>query len=366
MMAKKTPFYEVHVKAGAKMIDFGGYEMPVHYAGIRREHLAVRERAGIFDVSHMGEFFVSGDQAMNLLQYITVNDVSKLEPGKAQYSAMCYPDGGIVDDLIIYMLEENRYMMVVNASNREKDLEWIQTNNTMNALVEDLSDEMCLLAVQGPESEKILQKLTDSDLSEIPFYSFSTCNLAGTDNVIVSATGYTGERGFELYFDRRHSDPDVVWSAILNAGSDFGLEPTGLGARDTLRLEMGYALYGNDITKETTTIEAGLGWITKFNKGDFIGREMLERIKEYGPARKLTGIVMSENRAIPRPGYDIISTDGSVIGRVSSGSQSITTGAGIGLGYLDTGYAVEGTGVLVRVRNRDIPAVVKKPPFIRN
>lgn len=365
-MAKKTPFYEVHVKAGAKMIDFGGYEMPVQYAGIQKEHLAVRERAGIFDVSHMGEFFVSGNQAANLLQYITVNDVSKLVPGKAQYSAMCYPDGGIVDDLIIYMLGENRYMMVVNASNREKDFEWIQTNNTMNALVEDLSDEMCLLAVQGPESEKILQKLTDSDLSEIPFYSFATSTLAGTDNVIVSATGYTGERGFELYFDRRHSDPDAIWTAILQAGSEFGLEPAGLGARDTLRLEMGYALYGNDITKETTTIEAGLGWITKFSKGDFIGREMLERIKESGPARKLTGLVMSEIRAIPRPGYEILDTEGSVIGRVSSGTQSVTTGTGIGLGYIQTGYAAEGTGILVRVRNRDIPAVVKKPPFIRN
>jgi aminomethyltransferase len=365
-MAKKTPFYSLHVQAGAKMIDFGGFEMPVSYTGIRKEHMAVRERAGLFDVSHMGEIFVSGGQAEALLQYLTVNDVSKLIPGKAQYSAMCYPGGGIVDDLIVYKLSSNRFMLVVNATNREKDLEWIRTNNKMNALVEDLSDEMCLLALQGPASENILQPLTDADPGDIPFYSFTTCQVAGSGDVIVSATGYTGERGFELYFDKRRTDPASIWSAIMDSGAREGLEPAGLGARDTLRLEMGYALYGNDITKETSTIEAGLGWITKFDKGDFIGREMLKSIKQAGPSRKLTGFVMSEDKAIPRPGYSILSRAGEVIGNVTSGTQSITTGAGIGMGYIDTGFSPESTDIMIRVRNRDIPASVKKPPFIRN
>jgi aminomethyltransferase len=355
----------MHLQAGAKMIDFGGYEMPVQYAGIRKEHQAVRERAGIFDVSHMGEFFISGENAEALLQHITVNDVSKLTPGKAQYSAMCYPDGGIVDDLIVYKLAENRYMMVVNASNREKDLDWIMTNNPVNALVEDLSDEYCLLAVQGPGSEAILQQLTDVPLQDITFYTFATGRFAGFEDVIISATGYTGERGFELYFDRRMADPEAIWSAILKAGEPAGLEPAGLGARDTLRLEMGYALYGNDISRETNTIEAGLGWITKLAKGDFIGREMLEQIKSAGPARKLCGFVMTEERAIPRQGYEILNTAGESIGTVTSGTQSIMLESGIGMGYVKTEFAAEGTGILIRVRNRDVPAVVKKPPFIK-
>lgn len=364
-MSKRTPFFDVHRQAGAKMIDFGGYEMPVHYTGIRREHQAVREYAGIFDVSHMGEFFISGDKAEDLLQHLTVNDVSKLVPGKAQYSAMCYPDGGIVDDLIVYKLADDRFMMVVNASNREKDLDWVMNNNPVNALVEDLSDEMCLLAVQGPLAESILQKLTGIPLSGIAFYTFATGRFAGFDDVIISATGYTGERGFELYFDRRKADPRAVWAAIMHEGVPKGLEPAGLGARDTLRLEMGYALYGNDISKDTNTIEAGLGWITKLAKGDFIGREMLEKIKSAGPDRKLCGFIMSEDRAIPRQGYEILSDDGDVIGHVTSGTQSITSGAGIGMGYVKTGYAGEGTRIMIRVRNRDVPAVVKKPPFIR-
>lgn len=364
-MPKRTPFFDVHRQAGAKMIDFGGYEMPVHYTGIRREHLAVREHAGMFDVSHMGEFFISGDQAEALLQHITVNDVSKLVPGKAQYSAMCYPDGGIVDDLIVYKLADDRFMMVVNASNREKDLEWVMNNNPMNALVEDLSDEMCLLAVQGPKAESILQKITGVPLSEISFYTFATGRLAGFDGVIISATGYTGERGFELYFDRREADPRAVWSAIMHYGVEEGLEPAGLGARDTLRLEMGYALYGNDISRETNTIEAGLGWITKLAKGDFIGRDALEMIKTSGPARKLCGFVMAEERALPRQGYGIFSGSGDEIGVVTSGTQSISSGEGVGMGYVKTEFSGEGTNIMIRVRNRDVPAVVKKPPFIR-
>ncbi|MFN2373735.1 MAG: glycine cleavage system aminomethyltransferase GcvT [Cyclonatronaceae bacterium] len=364
-MPKRTPFFDVHREAGAKMIDFGGYEMPVHYSGIRREHQAVREHAGIFDVSHMGEFFISGDKAEALLQHITVNDVSKLVPGKAQYNAMCYPDGGIVDDLIVYKLADDRFMMVVNASNREKDLEWVTTNNPMNALVEDLSNDMCLLAVQGPKAESILQKITGTPLSEISFYTFATGRLAGFDGVIISATGYTGERGFELYFDQRDADPRAIWAAIMHYGVPEGLEPAGLGARDTLRLEMGYALYGNDISRDTNTIEAGLGWITKLAKGDFIGREILAKVKQTGPARKLCGFVMAEDRAIPRQGYEILSESGDVIGAVTSGTQSITSGAGVGMGYVKTEFSGEGTNIMIRVRNRDVPAGIKKPPFIR-
>lgn len=364
-MLKITPFYEVHKQAGAKLIDFGGFEMPVQYSGIKNEHEAVRNRAGVFDVSHMGEVMFTGPHAKEAVQYLAVNDVNKLVPGKAQYSAMCYEDGGIVDDLLVYMLDENEYLLVVNASNKDKDLEWMISNNPHKAEITDISDETCLLAVQGPLSVQILQKLTDTDLSEIKFYTFKKGTFAGYEDVILSATGYTGEKGFELYFSSKKADPENIWNKILEAGADEGLLPAGLGARDTLRLEMGYALYGNDITKETNTIEAGLGWITKFDKGDFIGREALLKAKEEGAARKLCGFITDSARNIPRNGYKITDVDGNEIGFVTSGSQSITSGIGIGMGYVKTEFAKSETLIKIQIRKKLVDAIVKRPPFIK-
>jgi len=364
-MLKQTPFYELHEKAGAKLIDFGGFEMPVQYDSIRKEHNAVRANLGVFDVSHMGEFFVSGDEAEALIQYVTINDVTKLKPGKAQYTAMCYEDGGIVDDLIVYMIDENEYMLVVNASNIEKDFKWITKHNSFDAKVDNQSENMCLLAVQGPKSVKTLQKLTDTDLSSITFYTFEKGELAGFDNVILSATGYTGEKGFELYFDKTEVDPEAVWNAIMGAGEEFGIEPCGLGARDTLRLEMGFALYGNDITKDTNPLEARLGWLTKLDKGEFVGREALQKVKEEGISRKLMGLRIDDKRAIPRKGYTIIDSDDNEIGIVTSGSRSITLGENIAMGYVDIDHSDEGTTVFVEVRNKKAEATVEKPPFIK-
>lgn len=364
-MARQTPFYTIHQQAGAKLVDFAGFEMPVQYAGIKSEHAAVRERVGIFDVSHMGEFYIHGPEALDLVQKITVNDVSKLVPGKAQYSCMCYEDGGIVDDLIVYKLfQDNAYILVVNASNIEKDLAWVNKNNTFDAEVHDNSDNTCLLAVQGPKSVETLQKLTDLDLSEIGFYSFKMGKLGEYEDVVFSATGYTGEKGFELYFDKNHVDPEGVWNAIMEAGKEFEIEPCGLGARDTLRLEMGFALYGNDITKETHPLEGRLGWITKFEKGDFVGKEALMEIKEKGLSRRLVGFVMDDERNIPRQGYEILNEEGEIIGKVTSGTMSITLGKGIGMGYVRTEYAGEGTELTISIRRRTAKAVVSKPPFI--
>lgn len=364
-MLKRTPFYNLHEEAGAKLIDFGGFEMPVQYDSIRKEHKAVRENVGIFDVSHMGEFFVTGDEALDLIQQVTINDASKLMPGKAQYTAMCYEDGGIVDDLIVYMLEENDYMLVVNASNIEKDFNWISENNSFDAKLENKSDEMCLLAVQGPKSLETLQKLTDTDLSAIRFYSFEMGSLAGCDEVILSATGYTGEKGFELYFSKESSDPAAIWNAIIEAGEEFDIEPCGLGARDTLRLEMGFALYGNDITKDTNPLEARLGWLTKLDKGNFIGHEALQKVKENGIERKLVGFTVDDKRSIPRSGYEIVDEDDNKIGFVTSGSRSITLGKNIGMGYVTKEYAKEGDHIFVNIRNKKARATVEKPPFIK-
>ncbi|NGP87260.1 glycine cleavage system aminomethyltransferase GcvT [Fodinibius halophilus] len=364
-MLTRTPFYDLHEQAGAKLIDFGGFEMPVQYDSIRKEHNAVREEVGIFDVSHMGEFFVSGEEADKLIQYVTVNDVSKLEPGKAQYTAMCYEDGGIVDDLIVYMLEENSYMLVVNASNIEKDFNWIKEHNTFDAELVNKSDDYCLLAVQGPNSVKTLQKLTDNDLEEIGFYRFEIGNLAGYDDVILSGTGYTGEKGFELYFDKNEVDPAEIWNAILEAGEEFGIEPCGLGARDTLRLEKGYALYGNDITKDTHPLEARMGWLTKLDKGDFIGRDALLEAKENSLERKLVGLTIDDKRSIPRKGYTILDHNDNEIGFVTSGSRSITLGKNIGMGYVTTEHAEEGNTVMVEIRNKKAEATVVKPPFVK-
>lgn len=362
-MLKRTPFYDLHEQAGAKLIDFGGFEMPVQYDSIRKEHNIVRENVGMFDVSHMGEFYVTGDEALDLIQHVTINDAAKLVPGKAQYSAICYEDGGIVDDLLIYMLEENKYMLVVNASNIQKDYEWIAENNSFDAELTNISDDTCLLAVQGPKSVETLQKLTDTDLSAIKFYTFELGTLAGYD-VMLSATGYTGEKGFELYFNKESVDPEDIWNAIMEAGRPFAIEPCGLGARNTLRLEKGFALYGNDITKDTHPLEARMGWLTKLEKGNFVGRDALLEVKEEGLSRKLVGLTIDDKRSIPRKGYTILDEEDNEIGFVTSGSRSITLGTNIAMGYVDINYTDEGSSVFVEIRNKKAEATVTKPPFV--
>lgn len=361
---KQTPLHAEHEKLSARMTDFGGYAMPVQYTGIKQEHNAVRKHAGLFDVSHMGEFIVSGPDALALIQKVTINNVSALRPGKAQYSAMCYEDGGIVDDLLVYMLDDEVYMLVVNASNIEKDYEWIQKQNDLDADVEDRSDHTGLIALQGPKSVEILQKLTDTDVESIRFYRFEKGNVAGEDNVIISATGYTGEKGFELYVDADKADIKKIWNKILKAGEENKIEPAGLGARDTLRLEMGYALYGNDINKDTTPLEARMSWLTKFDKGDFIGKERLLQQKEQGVPRKLMGFVVQEERKIPRSGYEIRDNYGTKIGYVTSGTQSISLNKGIGMGYMETNKAVESEKIFIKIRKDQVPAIVVKPPFL--
>lgn len=364
-MLKRTPFYKLHEQAGAKLIDFGGFEMPVQYDSIRKEHKAVRQNVGLFDVSHMGEFYVTGPEALDLIQHVTINDASKLSPGKAQYSAMCYEDGGIVDDLLVYMLEENAFMLVVNASNIEKDFKWIDKNNSFDADLQDLSDDTCLLAVQGPKAVETLQKLTDTDLSAIKFYTFELGTLAGFEDITLSATGYTGEKGFELYFNKDQVDPKTIWQAIMEAGEEFGIEPCGLGARDTLRLEKGFALYGNDITKDTHPLEARMGWLTKLDKGEFIGRDALKEAKDNGLDRKLVGFTIDDKRSIPRKGYAIADEDDNEIGFVTSGSRSITLGKNIGMGYVDISHAEEGKAIYVDIRNKKAEAIVENPPFVK-
>lgn len=365
-MLKRTPFYNHHKQAGAKLIDFGGFEMPVQYDSIRKEHNVVRNSVGMFDVSHMGEFFIKGTHALDLIQHITINDASKLSPGKAQYTAMCYENGGIVDDLLVYMLDEKKYMLVVNASNIEKDYTWVTDNNEFDARVEDKSDEICLLAVQGPKSVDVLQKLTGINLSNIKFYTFEKGALAGFENIIFSATGYTGEKGFELYFDKNEADAESIWTAILDAGKEFGIEPCGLGARDTLRLEMGFALYGNDITKDTHPLEARMGWLTKLEKGDFIGRSALKKKKEKGLKRKLVGFTIEDQRSIPRSGYDILDEDDNEIGFVTSGTRSITLNKNIGMGYVKKEFAEQDEAIFIKIRNKKAKAIVEQPPFIDN
>lgn len=364
-MSKTTVFYENHKNLDAKLIDFGGFEMPVQYAGIKQEHNAVRNAAGLFDVSHMGEFFVKGPNALELIQHVTINDASKLKIGKAQYTAMCYETGGIVDDLLIYKLAEEEYMLVVNASNIEKDWEWITQNNSAGAELENRSEDIALLAIQGPDAPAILQKVTEKNLDDISFYSFDIGDVAGESDVIISATGYTGEKGYELYIDTTKSDAPAIWDALMEAGKGSGLEPAGLGARDTLRLEMGLALYGNDITKETQPLEARLGWLTKFDKGDFIGKDALLKKKEAGLSRKLMGFEIDEPRAVPRKGYSITDEDENEIGFVTSGTQSITLGKGIGMGYIAKEHANEGDTIYIKIRKKHVPATVVKPPFIK-
>ena len=365
-MADRTVFYPKHEEAGAKIIDFGGFDMPVQYEGIKQEHKAVRERAGLFDVSHMGEFFVEGANALALIQKVTINDASKLTPGKAQYTAMCYEDGGIVDDLLVYMLAENSYMLVVNAANIHKDWDWISQNNDTDATLTNRSDSIALLALQGPKSIIILDKLVDFNPADIPFYSFKTGSVAGEDGVIISATGYTGEKGFELYIDTEMADALTIWDKIIEAGKDFDIEPAGLGARDTLRLEMGFALYGNDITADTHPLEARMGWLTKLDKGEFIGKDALIKNNETGRSRKLMGLVIDEPRKIPRSGYSVHGPDEQEIGYITSGTQSISLGKGIALAYISLPFSDTGTKLTVKIRKEFVPATVVKPPFLEN
>ena len=355
----------MHVQAGAKMVSFAGFEMPIQYpTGILEEHRIVRNGVGVFDVSHMGEFFVKGSDALALIQKISINDASKLTPGKAQYSAMCTEDGGIVDDLLVYCLAENSYMLVVNGANVDKDFAWVQTNAAgfANVSVTDESDEISLLAVQGPASLDVLQTLTDVNLSEIPYYSFVEGVLAGAP-MIISRTGYTGEIGFELYIDHRSANVLDVTTKIFEAGASKGISWIGLGAGDTMRLEKGYCLYGNDIDGTTNPIEAGLGWITKLAKGSFNGSDVIARVKEEGPTRRLVGFVMKSEKLIPRSGYDIVS-GGASVGKVTSGNTSPGLGTGIGLGYVRIDLASPGTAIEIAARGTTFPAEVIKLPFL--
>ena len=358
---KTTPFTEKHIALGAKMHEFAGYNMPIEYSGIIDEHLTVCQGVGVFDVSHMGEFWVKGPKALAFLQKVTSNNVAVLTPGKIQYT--CFPNdkGGIVDDLLVYQYEPEKYMLVVNAANIEKDWDWCVSHNTEGAELENASDHMAQLAVQGPKAILALQKLTDIDLSSIPYYTFKVGKFAGEENVIISNTGYTGAGGFELYFYPNVAD--TIWKAVFEAGEEFDIKPIGLGARDTLRLEMGFCLYGNDLDDTTSPIEAGLGWITKFIEGkEFINRPMLERQKAEGVTRKLVGFEMVD-RGIPRHGYELVNSDGEKIGIVTSGTMSPTRKIGIGMGYVKPEYSKAGTEICIDVRGRKLKAVVVKPPF---
>jgi len=359
---KKTKFYNVHKKLGAKIVEFAGYEMSIQYSSIIAEHNAVRNSVGVFDVSHMGEVFVSGNKALDFVQHITVNDASKLTPGRVQYSAMCYPDGGIVDDLLVYRLAENEFMLVINASNIDKDFQWMNDNNKLGVTLENRSDEYSLLAVQGPESKEVLKKLTDADLDNLEYYHFIKAQVAGL-NMILSRTGYTGELGYELYFTGDEKKTEELWEKIFKAGKEFDIQPIGLAARDSLRLEMGFCLYGNDIDKTTNPLEAGLGWITKLNKDDFIGKEKLLEIRSKGLTKKLCGLI-SEEKAFPRHGYDIKS-NGKIIGKVTSGTVSPVLEKPIALGYVEKEFSNEGSEVGILIRGKDVPARVVKLPFIK-
>ncbi len=358
---KEIALSEKHKESNAKMVPFAGFNMPVSYEGVNIEHQNVRENVGVFDVSHMGEFLISGENALELIQKISSNDASKLVDGKAQYSCMPNDNGGIVDDLLIYRIDAEKYLLVVNASNIEKDWNWIAHHNTMDATMRDMSDEMSLLAIQGPKTAEAMQALTDVDLANMKFYTFEVGTFAGVDKVIISATGYTGSGGFEIYF--RNEDAEQIWDAVMEAGKDFGIKPIGLAARDTLRLEMGFCLYGNDIDDTTSPIEAGLGWITKFTK-DFINSEELKAEKENGPERKLVAFELDE-RGIPRQGYDIVDDNGKKIGVVTSGTMSPSLEKGIGLGYVPTEIAGVGNKISIQIRKKAVPATQVKLPFYK-
>lgn len=349
-----------HLELGAKMAPFAGYTMPIQYEGVKSEHLHVRNKVGLFDVSHMGEFFVSGPGALNFLQKVTTNDVAKLFPGKVQYTCMPNDQGGIVDDLLVYMLAEEEYMLVVNAANIDKDFQWLDQHREDPVKLINESDQWSLLAVQGPASEQLLQELTELDIEGMKFYTFERATFAGCEDVIVSATGYTGEKGCELYI--RNADAAQVWKELFRIGEAYDLRPIGLGARDTLRMEKGLCLYGNDIDSSTSPIEARLGWITKFTK-DFISAAQFKKQKEEGTAQKLVGLIM-EDRGIPRKDYLIQNEEGETIGRVTSGTQSPSLGEAIGLGYVDVAYKEPGTVIYIAVRKKQLRARVTKLPFV--
>jgi aminomethyltransferase len=359
---KQTPFHPIHQTLGAKILPFAGFDMPITYAGVIAEHECVRNNVGVFDVSHMGEFILRGQHALDLIQKVTSNDASKLSDGKVQYS--CFPNdrGGIVDDLLVYRIKEDQYMLVVNASNIEKDWNWIKKQDTWGVEMENISDRTALLAVQGPKALQTLQKLTDLNLSEMGYYTFAKGNFAGIPNVLISATGYTGAGGFEVYFDNEHAD--AIWTAVFEAGAEFEIQPVGLACRDTLRLEMGFCLYGNDINDQTSPIEAGLGWITKFSK-EFINREEIENQKLQGVQRKLVGFELID-KGIPRHDYEICDQSGEVIGIVTSGTMSPTLKKPIGMGYVPTSLSTVGSTIFIKVRDKLLTAKVVKMPFLSN
>ena len=358
---RKTALTSTHIDLGAKMVEFAGYYMPLQYEGLGIEHETVRNGVGVFDVSHMGEFIISGPNALDLIQKVSSNDATKLTVGKAQYSCLPNDQGGIVDDLIIYKIKEEQYLLVVNASNIEKDWEWITKHNTMAAEMKDLSMDYSLLAIQGPKAIDAMQSLTSVDLAQIPFYNFEVAEFAGIDNVIISATGYTGSGGFEIYC--KNNEVQQIWEKVFEAGADFGIKPIGLAARDTLRIEKGYCLYGNDINDTTSPIEAGLGWVTKFTK-NFINSENLKAQREAGVTRKLVGFEMIE-RGIPRHDYPIVDTNGKEIGIVTSGTMSPSLNKGIGMGYVTKELSSPDSEIFVQIRNKQIKAVVVKTPFLK-
>jgi aminomethyltransferase len=363
MDQKKLTLNDIHVQAGAKMMPYAGYMMPVRYTSDIEEHKTVRERVGIFDVSHMGEFLVEGPGALQLVQYVTSNDATRLENGQVQYSCMPNKEGGIVDDLLVYKFNDQKYMLVVNASNIEKDWNWINSHNTYSANTRNISDHISLFAIQGPKALSVIQKITDLDLPAMKYYTFIKGNIGDiTDGAIFSVTGYTGAGGFEVYLYNEFARP--AWKMIMEAGAEFGIKPIGLGARDTLRLEMGFCLYGNEIDETTSPIEAGLGWITKFTKR-FVNDEQIKKQKEEGVSRRLVGFEMIE-KGIPRHGYEILSSDEALIGQVTSGSISPSMGIGIGMGYVTSDYKNPGTEILISIRNRKLKAKVVKMPILKN
>lgn len=359
---KNTPFTQTHIALGAKMAEFAGYNMPISYTGINEEHHCVRTNAGVFDVSHMGEFMLKGPDALDLIQRVTSNDAAKLTDGQAQYSCLPNDQGGIVDDLLVYCVEQNKvYMLVVNASNIEKDWNWISKHNTKGVEMHNISEKTALLAVQGPKATEYLQQLTDMDITNLKYYTFTKGKFAGVDNVLVSATGYTGAGGVEIYFEDKGNDAGKIWDEIFRVGTPHGMKPIGLAARDTLRLEMGFCLYGNDIDDTTNPIEAGLGWITKFTK-DFTARPIIEKYKTGGVSRKLVGLEMID-RGIPRHGHTIQNAEGKEIGVITSGTQSPSLGKAIGMAYIAKEHASVGSDVFIMIRDKAIKAQVVKMPF---
>jgi aminomethyltransferase len=358
---KNTALTQKHISLGAKMVPFAGYNMPVSYAGVNEEHITVRNGVGVFDVSHMGEFFLKGSKALELIQLVTSNDASKLFDGKIQYSCLPNDKGGIVDDLLVYKIEKDEYMLVVNASNIEKDWNWIKSHNSFGVEMINRSDEMSLLAIQGPKATDALQILTDVDLSEMTYYTFKRGTFAGVDNVIISATGYTGAGGFEIYFPNKNAEQ--IWDAIFKAGQEYNIKPVGLAARDTLRLEMGFCLYGNDIDDTTSPLEAGLGWITKFTK-NFINSESLKKQQEQGVTKKLIGFEMVD-KGIPRHDYLIADKNGNTIGKVTSGTMSPSIKTAIGMGYVNTEFSKADTEIFIMIREKLVAAKVVKVPFFR-